>query len=255
MDEAKITVLYDEGAVEGTTYIGGKGLSMLIEVDGERTLFGTGLRPRYLSNNLYVADVNPDSITRVVVSHGHPDHWAGITGLLRQRDAPLKLYATADAWGEKKFLGATGIYIPSEHSEKVQREDVAGWVQLSEHLFISQPMAFHSGNGNEIFIVLKSRNGPVLISGCCHCGIDHIFEAAKEKFGAYPVALLGGLHLLERKDKLADLYAQYLQTVGCRNLYLNHCTGVTGINRLRVTLGLKGVNDFYTGQSMTFQIF
>jgi 7,8-dihydropterin-6-yl-methyl-4-(beta-D-ribofuranosyl)aminobenzene 5'-phosphate synthase len=199
--------------------------------------------------------VNPDSITRVVVSHGHPDHWAGITGLLRQRDAPLKLYATADAWGEKKFLGATGIYIPSEHSEKVQREDVAGWVQLSEHLFISQPMAFHSGNGNEIFIVLKSRNGPVLISGCCHCGLDHIFEAVKEKFGAYPVALLGGLHLLERKDKLADLYAQYLQTVGCRNLYLNHCTGVTGINRLRVTLGLKGVNDFYTGQSMTFQIF
>ena len=100
MDEAKVSVLYDEGAVEGTTYIGGKGLSMLIDVDGERTLFGTGLRPRYLSNNLYVADVDPDSITRVVISHGHADHWAGITGLLRQRESPVKVYATADAWGE-----------------------------------------------------------------------------------------------------------------------------------------------------------
>ena len=52
-----------------------------------------------------------------------------------------------------------------------------------------------------------------------------------------------------------DLYAEYLQNTGCRSLYLNHCTGITGINRLRVTLGLKGVNDFYTGQSLTFQIF
>ena len=42
MDEAKITVLYDEGAVEGTTYIGGKGLSMLIDAAGERTLLEDG---------------------------------------------------------------------------------------------------------------------------------------------------------------------------------------------------------------------
>ena len=255
MDEAKITVLYDEGAVEGTTYIGGRGLSMLIEVDGERTLFGTGLRPRYLANNLYVAEVDPDSITRVVVSHGHADHWGAITGLLRQRDGPVKVFAPADAWGEKVFLGATGIYVPSEHREKVTREDVAGWTQLSEHLFLSLPMAFHKGNGTEIFAVLVTKNGPVLISGCCHCGLDHIFEAVKDRFGAYPVGVLGGLHLGERKDQLADLYAQYLQTMGCRILYLNHCTGVFGINRLRVTLGLKGVNDFYTGQSVSFKIF
>ena len=74
MDEAKITVLYDEGAMEGTTYIGAVGFSLLIDVDGERTMFGTGRRERYLADNLYTAEIEADSIDRVVVSHQHVDY-------------------------------------------------------------------------------------------------------------------------------------------------------------------------------------
>ena len=255
MDEAKITVLYDEGAAEGTTYIGAVGFSLLIEVDGERTLFGLGRRERYLSNNMYVADVEADSITRVVVSHNHIDHWGALPALARARGEKIDVYAPASAWGEKKIIGTTGMTFAPAVMEKVERKYVAGWVQLSEHLFITEPIAFHDGSGYEVFMVLKSRSGPVLMSGCCHCGLDHVFEAVKEKFGAYPVAVIGGLHLGGKKDRLADLYAEYLQTIGCRHLYLNHCTGEIGIGRLRVTLGLKGVNSFYVGQSVDFKVF
>ncbi len=255
MDEAKITVIYDEGATEGTTYIGAVGFSLLIDVDGERTLFGTGRRERYLSNNLYVAEVEADSIDRVVVSHHHIDHWGALPALIRAREEKIDVFAPATAWGEKKLLGTTGMCFSESVTEKVNRNDVSGWVQLSEHLLLTAPIVFHSGTGYEIFAVLKTRSGPVLMTGCCHCGLDHVFEAVKDKFGAYPVAVIGGLHLGGKKDALADLYADYLQSIGCRQLYLNHCTGVIGIGRLRATLGLKGVNDFYVGQSLTFKVF
>ncbi len=255
MDEAKITVIYDEGAMEGTTYIGAVGFSLLIEVDGERTLFGLGRRERYLSNNLYVAEIEEASIDRVVVSHQHIDHWGALPALLRPREKSVPVFAPVSAWGEKKFLGTTGMAFSEAVMGKIERNDVAGWVQLSEHLFITPPIAFHDGNGYEIFVVLKTRNGPVLLSGCCHCGVDHAFDAVKEKFGAYPVGLIGGLHLGNKKDKLADLYAEYIQTIGCRQLYLNHCTGPVGIGRMRATLGLKAINDFYVGQSVTFKVF
>lgn len=255
MDEAKITVIYDEGATEGTTLIGAVGFSLLVEADGERTLFGTGRRERYLSNNLYVVGVDAGDINRVVISHGHIDHWGALPVITRAREDKIELYAPVSAWGEKKLLGSTGMSFKGDVLEKIERRDITEWVPLSEHLFISKPLRFHDSEEEEVFLVLKSKNGPVLMSGCCHCGLDNAFEAVRDRFGAYPVALIGGLHLGGKKDKLADLYAEYLQTSGCRQLYLNHCTGPVGIGRLRATLGLNGVNDFYAGQSLSFKVF
>lgn len=254
MDDAKITCIYDEGALESTSFIGAKGLSILIEVDGERTLFGLGRRPRYFSSNMYEADIDPETVTRAVVSHGHLDHWGGLPAMLRARETPLEIFAPASAWGAKKMFGATGIYLSADHEGKYVRKDVSGWIQFSEHLFATPSLKYHSGDGEELFLVIIGKNGPILISGCCHCGLDHVFEMIKEKFGEYPNAVLGGLHIGEKKDKLADVYAEYLKTIGCRHLYLNHCTGVFGIGRMRVTLGLRGINDFYAGQSVTFRV-
>lgn len=254
MDEAKITVIYDEGAIPGTTYIGAVGFSLLIEADGERTLFGVGHRERYLSNNLYLADIGEDSIDRAVVSHGHVDHWGAMPALVRPRAEKLEVYAPISAWGERRLMGSTGMNFADAVNEKIERQDVVGWVQLSEHLFVTPPIKAHDGSLDEIFMVLKTLKGPVLMSGCCHCGIDHVFDAVKEKFGSYPICVIGGLHLGSRNDKLADLYADYLKTVGCSQLYLNHCTGEKGINRMRVTLGLRGINDFFVGQSISFKL-
>ncbi len=254
MDEAKITCIYDEGALESTSFIGAKGFSILIEVDDEKTLFGVGRRPRYFLTNLFGSDTDPESISRAVVSHRHLDHWGGLPGLLRSRESPLDVYAPASAWGTKKMLGATGIYLSADHDGKYTRNDVSDWIQLSEHLFISPPMGFHQGEGEEVFMVLNGKNGPILMSGCCHCGLDHAFDMVRDRFGEYPNAVIGGLHIGEKKDKLADIYANYLKSMGCRHLYLNHCTGVYGIGRLRVTLGLHGVNDYYVGQSVTFRV-
>ncbi|MCQ2070802.1 MAG: MBL fold metallo-hydrolase [archaeon] len=252
---AKVTVLYDEGALPGTSYIGAKGTSVLIEVDGQRTLFGAGLRPRYLTNNMYLADVSADSLDRLVIGHRHADQFRGITGILSARETKLDVYAPTGSWGEKKILGRdTGIWISDSCLDRVERRDVNDWVQLSEHLYVTAPIPFNDRTGDECFMVIDTKRGPILLSGCCHPGLDHVCDAVKEKFGRYPATLIGGLHLVNRKDKLADLYAQYLLDIGCKDLYLNHCTDLYGINRIRITVGLDGVHDFYAGESKEFEL-
>ena len=68
MKKAKVLSVYDEGALEDTPFIGATGFSVLVEVDGQRTLFDTGMRGRYLIHNLDYLDVKPDMIDRVVIS-------------------------------------------------------------------------------------------------------------------------------------------------------------------------------------------
>ena len=66
--KASVRCVYNEGSQPGTPYIGAKGFSLLIEVDGERTLFGTGLRGRYLIHNTDHLEIDADSIDRIVIS-------------------------------------------------------------------------------------------------------------------------------------------------------------------------------------------
>ena len=49
---AVITCIYDEGSLEDTPLIGAKGFSVMVERDGRRVLFDTGLRDRYLKHNM-----------------------------------------------------------------------------------------------------------------------------------------------------------------------------------------------------------
>ena len=51
---AKITCVYDEGSLPKTNLIGAKGFSVMVESEGKRLLFDTGLRGRYLMHNMGV---------------------------------------------------------------------------------------------------------------------------------------------------------------------------------------------------------
>ena len=82
MKKAKVLSVYDEGALEDTPFIGATGFSVLVEVDGQRTLFDTGMRGRYLIHNLDYLDVKPDMIDRVVISHNHKGNMGGFSSIV-----------------------------------------------------------------------------------------------------------------------------------------------------------------------------
>ncbi|MCL2317693.1 MAG: MBL fold metallo-hydrolase [Methanomassiliicoccaceae archaeon] len=251
--EAKITSVYDEGAIERTSLIGAKGFSVLIEVKGKKILFDTGMRGRYLLHNLAFLEVKPEEIDQVVISHGHTSHTGGVDDLLRNREQPLKIYAHSSAVGGKKLFRPKGIFIPEDQAGKADIIDVEDWIEIDDKIHISSPMDI-GGGLTEVFMVLHTRKGPVVIAACSHAGLDKVMESVKNKFGVYPKGYIGGVHMSKKDRKKAEEIALLFSEKNCQSLYLNHCTGVNGMMYIRTILGLEGVKDFYVGTTATFEL-
>ncbi|MDR1955211.1 MAG: MBL fold metallo-hydrolase [Candidatus Methanoplasma sp.] len=251
--QAKITSVYDEGSLEGTSLIGAKGFAVLIETDGQRILFDTGRTGRYLLHNMMFLDIEPGKIDKIVISHGHAGHTGGVVDLLMNRETPVKIYAPHSAIGTKRLLGAKGLYIPEELSEKADLNEVRDWLEISKNVFVSAPTDIGDGK-TESFMAILSKKGPVVIAACSHAGTDTIMESVKKKFGAYPNTYIGGVHLGKKDKQRAAAMASSFSEKNCKDLHLNHCTGISGMMHLRTVLGLKGVSDFYVGSILYFDI-
>lgn len=249
---ARITVLYDEGALPATNYIGAQGASFIIDVDGERTLFGAGHRYRYLENNMGVMGIKADSVTRVVIPDKNPDEWGGIDAVLKSRTTPVKVSAPASVWGQKTFLGSTGMFFSPTYAGMGERDDlVPGWSQISEHLFVG---VFGNDMFQEAVLVIRAATGPVVVSCRCLSGMKSVFEAVEDRFKRMPVAYIGGLEIGKKNDQLCDAVAAYVSSTGCTDLHFNGCTHAVGIGRLRKSLGLDGVKDFFVGESLEYTV-
>ena len=250
--QAKILCVYDEGAAVDTPLIGAQGLALLVDVDGQRTLFDTGMRPRYLAHNLDYLDIDPASIDVVAVSHGHRDHAGGLAGLLERIEGPVDVYAPESARGRKGLMRGSGLYVPAELAGKMVFKPVDDWLQLSDNLFMSPPLG---GNGDEeCFLILKTKKGPVVLSGCSHCGVQTVIGLVRDRFGSAPKAYIGGIHIEKKEKAKAQEASEAFQSSGCSDLHLNHCTSRDAITEMRVKLGLHGVENFYVGNTLEYEV-
>ena len=251
--QVKITSVYDEGSLEGTSLIGAEGFSVMIETGGQTILFDTGRRGRYLLHNMMFLDVKPENVNKVVISHGHKNHIGGIDDLLKNRTDALTIYAPKTAMGGEKMFRPKGINIREEESKKADIREVNDWTEIADNVFISSPMEIGGGT-EELFLAIASNKGPAVISACSHAGVDAVMEAVKKRFGAYPKTYIGGVHIGKKEKEKARRIASSFSEKGCLDLHLNHCTGVKGMMYLRTNLGLRGVNDFYVGTVLTVDI-
>lgn len=236
---AELTDIYDDGALPNTGFIGADGFSVLIDVDGERTLFGAGRRVRYMQHNMSGAEVEADSLTRLVVPCGTADCAGAVDAVLRDRCGKLPILAPAEAWGARSRLSRFGISPGPEYADRFERSDVSGWTGLSPRLLLTPPMA------GEVFAVVLCRRGPVIVGARCACGPAEVISEVRSHLDSAPLGYVGGI-LSGRGDALADAAAEAIRDMDF--LYLNHCTGEKGINRIRRRLGLGAVNDLYAGQ-------
>ena len=72
---------------------GSTGNSTLVEADGIRLLIDAGFSGRDLENRLRSIDVEPTSLTAIVITHDHGDHTRGMGVLARRFRVPLYLTA------------------------------------------------------------------------------------------------------------------------------------------------------------------
>ena len=257
--KAKVLSVYDEGSVPDTPLIGAKGFSVLIDADGQRTLFDTGRRGGYLMHNLDYLEVDPNTIDRVVISHMHMDHVGGLETFLEKREEAVDVIVTKDGerTTEVRFLGIpikkAGLSNYSkETAAKMRLHKEGEWTQLSKSLFLSNVP--NSTGVDENMLVLMTIGGPVIICGCCHGGIAAAIEHVERITDKKVSAVLGGVHLVKKKKDEVYEVAASLQEKGPPALYLNHCSGQTQRTHLREKLGLKAVRDLYAGTEIQFDV-
>lgn len=251
--DVKITSVYDEGAVTGTSLIGAEGFSILIETKSQKILFDTGRRGRYLLSNLSFLEIRPEEIGKAVISHGHSNHTGGTDDLLKGRESLLYIYAPESALETKNVFGKKNVLVSEEQAGKTEIVRIRDWMEIDSKVFVSCPMDI-GGGLEEIFMVILSRKGPIVISACSHAGVDKVMEAVKERFGEYPHGYIGGVHIGKKDKAKAAAAAELFRERNCTQLYLNHCTGITGMMHLRTHLGLREVNDFYVGTVKIFEV-
>ena len=264
--KAKAVCVYDDGAVVGTPLIGAVGLSILIDVDGERTLFDTGMRGRYLMHNLDNLEIDVNTVDRVVISHAHRAHTGGLEEFLEKRERSIEVIVTPDLrdMGPVKLLGIPIKKAPlssmsAETIGKAEIKETDAWTQLSDHLFITEMPPGNAAEPDtavkENALVLMTPKGAVVICGCCHSGLSSFLSYVEEMTKKKIHAVIGGTHLLKtKKDGVFAIADSLKKDHGTPMLYLNHCSGVKQITNLRERLGMKGVHEFYAGTEIQFDL-
>ncbi|MBU0503046.1 MAG: MBL fold metallo-hydrolase [Candidatus Omnitrophota bacterium] len=193
----------------------GWGVSFLVD---NRVLFDTGENGEWLLENMRSLGVDINKIEAVVISHDHWDHWGGLWDLLQQRKG-MPVYMCPHFGPEFKdkalALGADLVEI-----EKL--------TQIIQNVFSTGeiPGAYKGKYMAEQALVLKTKNGLTIITGCAHPGILKMVEKARTKFPDESIYLvLGGFHLMESDKRAIEIVAENFKKMNIIKTGPTHCSG------------------------------
>jgi 7,8-dihydropterin-6-yl-methyl-4-(beta-D-ribofuranosyl)aminobenzene 5'-phosphate synthase len=253
--------------------VGEHGFSALVQAkrgDSQATvLFDSGLSPNGLVHNLDVLQVPTSDLQAIVLSHGHPDHSLGLSGLmsrLGRRRLPLVLHPEAHL--ERKLVLPNGVEVNippprqtdlrSEGIELIEEPGpsmivdgmvlVSGEVPRTTEFEKGFPVHFAKRNDawepdplirDDQCAVLNVRGkGLVILSGCAHAGIVNIVRAAQALTGVQRVhAIIGGFHLTGGLfEPIIPATIAALQDIAPDHIIPGHCTGVTATHRIAAAM-------------------
>ncbi len=271
MSTAKVTVLIENTSAD-SAFLSQHGLSIWLEIDGERILIDTGQDNSFIENAKRM-NISVDTASKLILTHGHYDHTGGVPALLKTGAKP-EVIIHSKAWGERiscpRDAPPHSIGIPWSKSllddnniccmlsDECHRISPNLWCTgtIPNCMGISPIKQFQRRNGDfwqtdnfndEQAVVISTESGLVIITGCCHSGVINTIIAAQLSTGiSHIYAIIGGLHLSNRAEDEIIQMAHDLQSFNIQNYWVNHCTGQKGLDILRNEIG-KNVTWAGTG--------
>jgi 7,8-dihydropterin-6-yl-methyl-4-(beta-D-ribofuranosyl)aminobenzene 5'-phosphate synthase len=289
--KVQVLNLYSNEKESGSRLKNNHGQSFLISIGDEQILFDLGQKSNLLLHNMAELKISPNDVTKLVLSHGHSDHTGGLSGFLDKRTKKEKLpvFAHPDFREEKvakisfikMSLGCPDLtqeqeakldFQLSEQPQQITRclKTTGEIIERSEKDGV-EPVAMHWEDGklvvdpilDDLSLVLSTKEGEVIITGCAHSGILNICNYVKKSTKRKILAIIGGTHMVRYTPQDVIHVANQLENVyDCPDLYLNHCTDklpipfmkkTKTIDILKKRFGQEKVKNCYVGTKITFE--
>jgi 7,8-dihydropterin-6-yl-methyl-4-(beta-D-ribofuranosyl)aminobenzene 5'-phosphate synthase len=245
-----------------TAPLGAHGLSFLVELGAERmpprALFDCGLRGDVLTANAQYLGARLQGAEAIVLSHGHPDHFGGLTAatrLIGRAGVPLVMHRAAlrhRCWTWKDHVGGRYRLDARRLRESgVTPQFVDGPVRVlgGRALLLSDiprrvPYEAKRPGGQVLFreggrwvvdttpddsaiVMHLAGKGLVILTGCGHAGLINTVREAIHQTGVTRVhALGGGFHLCGASPARIAATVRDLRALAPRWIFPSHCSGL-----------------------------
>jgi len=158
------------------------GFATIIKTPRDVILFDTGGNSEILLFNMKKLGIDPASIKKIVISHIHGDHTGGLEGFLDKNPNITVFIPSSFPQSIKDMIIQKG----GRFVEISAPEKISDFVYTTGELY---------GPPKEQSLIVDSKKGLVIITGCAHPGVVNIVERAKELMKRDKVYLvLGGFH-------------------------------------------------------------
>jgi 7,8-dihydropterin-6-yl-methyl-4-(beta-D-ribofuranosyl)aminobenzene 5'-phosphate synthase len=252
------------------------GFSALVEADGHRILFDTGLHPDTVLRNAGSLGIDLTTVPEVILSHDHEDHIGGLVTLRRAAMArnpkALAVVHVAPGIFYPRTSFNPGIQDNAALLMKPEYERTGGRFVSHDHpteLYpgvwltgpVPRPYPEHNWSGDgkvqgpdgkwvedtipeDQALVFDTAPGLVLLVGCGHAGIVNTATYARSFLRpARFRAIVGGVHLFAASDETLAWTGRMLAGFGVDTFIGAHCTGLETVYRFRPLLGLDRAHD------------
>ncbi len=236
--DVTITIIYNNVPYDENLQIGW-GFSAFIDGTEKNILFDTGGNGPLLLSNMEKLGIDPGNIDIILLSHIHGDHTGGLDSILERNPECTVYLPQAFPAQFKEATSAKCREVISVNAPAAVCEGVWSTGQLGTWI-------------KEQSLVIDSKEGLIVITGCAHPGILNIAKHAKEYFNKDIYLLIGGFHLEYTPSIKVKNIIKELKKTGVRKVAPSHCTGRGATELFRQAWG-KDFMDLSCGASLKIE--
>jgi len=190
------------------------GFSAFLQLPKQTILFDTGSNGPILLRNIQTLDLNVKDIDTLFISHPHWDHIGGVDAVIEQNQN-LHIFAP----------DSLSKHLINDLRNQVQDLTVINCqaTKLFDHVYSTGVM--DEDRIGEQSMIIDTKAGLVVITGCAHPGIVNIARQARQMLDKKILLLMGGFHLLNDNPAAIQQIIEALQNVAVEYVCPTHCSG------------------------------